>query len=548
MSHRHHTPPGRRAPGRAPGRALADRGHDDHHLASRRGFLRSLGLLTAGAALVPGMPVRALGSARLTGALLDNPGDNILVLIRLKGGNDGLNTFVPVFDYGAYAEARPSLALPRNTLTPLTEALSVGPAFASAAGLYERDRMRVVSGVGYAEGSLSHFRGTDVVTSGSDAEEVITSGWLGRHLDARFPDFLDAPPAVPPAIQVGAYSGRVFVNDEDVNVAMTVSTIEELEELARTGELYPTATLPDCRYGEELGYLRAVANGAFTFAAPIQGAYGASDTEADYPEGDLSRQLALVARLIKGGLGTRIYLVSLDGFDTHANQEDAHASLLRDLGEGVTAFLADLAAAGLEERVLAATFSEFGRRIDQNASGGTDHGAAAPMMLFGSALNGSGVHGEHPDLRAPDPNGNLAFTTDYRRVYATLLERWLCVPPAEVDAVLGGTYDRLDLGFACPGNTSPVAEARVERGPAPRVTRRWADGFELSWEATAGPYRLDVVDALGRLVASYPGPAGPGPVRLEAALPPNLPDGLVVWALRDGQGRTSSGVLPRIGG
>jgi len=185
------------------GSRLHDDGHEDHHLSSRRRFLRNLGLLTTGTALIPGMPLQALGSSSLTQALLDNPTDRVLVLIRLKGGNDGLNTIIPTYAFSEYQNARPTLAYAQSELQALSPELAISNDLSGAYDLWQRDSMRVVNGVGYPDPSLSHFRGTDILASASDASQVLSSGWLGRHLDACFPDYLSNPPSAPPAIQIG---------------------------------------------------------------------------------------------------------------------------------------------------------------------------------------------------------------------------------------------------------------------------------------------------------------------------------------------------------
>ena len=522
------------------GIGVRDHDHGDHHLGARRRFLRQLGLLSAGTALVPGTALQALGSSRLTQALVDNPTDRVLVLIRLKGGNDGLNTIVPLYDYAAYRAARPVLGYAQSQLLNLNAELAVPTDFSAAQQLWQRGALRIVNGVGYPDANLSHFRGTDIVTSASDAREVLTSGWLGRHLDACFPDFLTDPPSAPPAIQIGGSGSLTFTSDENVSLAVSVRNVEELTELAQNGQLYNTTDLPDCLYGEQLGYLRAVANSTFVFAGGIQAAYDRGANAVAYPSGQLGAQLSALARLIKGGLDTRLYMVTLDGFDTHAGQDANHPALLRQLGDSVRAFFEDLATAGDERRVLASTFSEFGRRIEQNASNGTDHGTAAPQLLFSPALDGSGATGDLPALTQPDAAGNLAFTTDFRAVYATLLEHWMCIPAGQVDQVLGGSFPRLALGFDC-------RSVSASRPPAPQRlevrVRRLGEQWALEFESAGGTYELEVVDVLGRVVEARTSfePAGASRFKLGAEVGRR---GGRAYRIRDGRGGVASGMLP----
>ncbi|MFK8057509.1 MAG: DUF1501 domain-containing protein [Saprospiraceae bacterium] len=521
------------------GSRLHDDGHEDHHLSSRRSFLRNLGLLTAGTALVPGLPLQALGSSSLSQALLDNPTDRILVLIRLKGGNDGLNTIIPTYAFSDYQNARPTVAYAQSQLQALSPELAISNDFSGAYDLWQRDSMRVVNGVGYPDASLSHFRGTDILASASDANEILTSGWLGRHLDNCFPDYLNNPPSAPPAIQIGGAGSISFTSDENISLSVTVNNVNELAELAETGELYDTTDLPDCLYGSQLGYLRSVANSAFVFAGGIEQAYDLGANSVAYTGGELSDQLALVARLIKGGLETRIFLVTLEGFDTHAEQGSNHPRLLQELGGSLKAFYDDLAVSGDDQRVVSTTFSEFGRRIEQNASGGTDHGTASPQLLFGPALNGNGIHGDAPDLSAPDNNGNLVFTTDFRSVYASLLENWLCVPAADVDSVLGGNFPRIDLGFDC---QTVSTRNVVERLPV--TLQRAPFGWQLAFESEGGEYTIQLVDTMGRVLSERKEYVSVGQAELPIRTPGQLVAGVYAYRLVSPKGREASGLIP----
>lgn len=430
----------------------------DHQNWSRRGFLRNLGIVGGTSMLLGKMPVTALGASPLSIALNNSESDRILVLIRLKGGNDGLNTIIPVFDYGTYANYRPNLRIPRNESIALNNSFSIPNALGDVLPFWEEDAMRVVHNVGYPEQNLSHFRSTDIWSSGSDSEVLDTSGWLGRYLNESYPNYLENPPEIPPAIQIGGFGSLTFNNMEAVNLSVTVNEPEELEEIARNGQLYPLDNLPDCTVGEQLGYMRTIANSTFIYAETIATASERATNAVDYQQNNpLARQLRTVARLIKGNLGTKLYTVTLNGFDTHAGQGEQHARLMRYLGSALRTFYTDLAAGGWADKVLAMTYSEFGRRVQQNASNGTDHGAAAPLLLFGGGLNGSGFVGNNPNLQNLDNAGNLRHAIDFRQVYATVLEDWLCVDAASVDSTLGRSYERLDLGFACNVQTSLAA-------------------------------------------------------------------------------------------
>ncbi len=430
----------------------------DHQLWSRRMFIRNLGLAGSVTLLLGKTPITAMASSPLSWALANANTGRILVLIRLKGGNDGLNMIIPLYDYGTYQAARPTIRVAQADITSLSNEFGIPNWMGDVLPLWQEGQMKVANSVGYPDQNLSHFRSTDIWSTASDADQALESGWLGRFLEGQFPDYLSNPPDIPPAIQIGGAGNLVFTNSDMINMGVVVDDPNTLYDIAQNGELYDTSVLPDCYYGEQVGYMRTVANNIFRYAGVISNAYNASANAVDY-DSNFARQLAIVARLIKGGLGTRLYMVTLDGFDTHANQNNIHPGLLNTLAKGVKAFYDDLAAGGLAGNVLSMTFSEFGRRIEQNASGGCDHGAAAPLLMFGEGLNGNGFIGQDPDLQNLDPVGNLRFGTDFRQIYATVLENWLCIDGETVDGVLGQSFERLpQLGLSCAA--TPVFEPR----------------------------------------------------------------------------------------
>jgi uncharacterized protein (DUF1501 family) len=421
----------------------------------RRSFLRNLGIIGTSGFLLNNLPVAAAGMSPLAAALAASGDDErVLVMIRLKGGNDGLNTLIPIHDFGTYEQVRPDIHIPRDEVVEFTSTLGVHPQLAPLQGLWNGGAMRVVQNVGYPNPNLSHFRSSDIWAS-SATEEVETSGVFGRYLNDLYPDFLSNPPVTPPAIQIGGPGNLLFNNQDDFNYAISTENPTQLYNIARNGQLHDVEAVPDCTYGEQLGYIRAVANTTFRYAGVLASAFEAGENTAEYANDRLGDQLALVARLLRGGLGTRLFVVELDGFDTHASQPINHARLMDSLGTNVKAFFEDLSAGDIDDRVMAMTFSEFGRRIFQNGSMGTDHGAAAPMMLFGGGLNGNGMTGGLPDMTDVDGSFNMKHTVDFREVYATVLSNWLCIDGGLVDELLGANYERIDdLGLFCQGTTS----------------------------------------------------------------------------------------------
>lgn len=476
----------------------------DHQNWSRRGFLRNLGILGGTSLMLGKVPVTAIGASPLSIALNGAEGDRILVLIRLKGGNDGLNTIIPLYDYSTYANFRPDVRIPENQYTKLTDEFAIPNTLNAIHPMWEAGAMRVINSVGYPDQNLSHFRSTDIWTSGSDAEVIDDSGWIGRYFGELYPDYLTNPPTVPPAIQIGGFGSSVFNDANMVNIAVNVSDPQQLEEIAERGELYDINNLPACLYGEQLGYLRSVANSTFYYAETISEASNRAANTVEYPNyNPLATSLATVARLIKGNLGTKIYMVTLDGFDTHARQTDLHSTLMLYLSEAIDLFYTDLAAGGWADKVLSMTFSEFGRRVMQNASRGTDHGAAAPIMLFGEAVNGNGVQGKRPDLNDLDNAGNLKFQTDFREIYATILEQWLCIDANTVNQTLGRDYTRLDLGFACNTTTTNTSAfdgiSAFTHGIYPDGNGDYLIHFNLP---TAARVKVDVVSVIGQPIAT----------------------------------------------
>ena len=427
---------------------------EDHCNWSRRSFLRNIGIAGSMSMMLGKLPVSASAASPLSYALNNSETDRILVLVRLKGGNDGLNTIVPLYDYSTYINKRPKVGLKQSEITKLTDAIGIPKTFDPLLPFWEEGKMKVIHNVGYPEQNLSHFRSSDIWASASDPDDFDASGWYGRYIADEYPDFLTNPPEIPPAIQIGGAANVAFNDASMTNLAISVRNPEEIAEIAQTGQLYSTMNLPECYYGEQVGFVRAVANNTFIYAGILSDTYKSASNSVEY-QGDLGAQLAIVARLIKGNLGTKLYMVSIDGFDTHANQIEDHPPLMREVAAAINSFYKDLTAGGRDKDVLTMTISEFGRRIEENGSNGTDHGAAAPMLLFGEGLNGSGFIGDAPDLQNVDEVGNLVFSTDFRSVYATVMESWLCVNTARVDGILGQQFERISqLGISCNDQTT----------------------------------------------------------------------------------------------
>ncbi len=433
------------------GAAKHHKEHDAHHEAwSRRSFIQTLGLTAGGTILLGGSAIAASKPSALSLALNEAPTDRVLVIIRLKGGNDGLNTIIPLQQYDTYANYRPEIRIESGSYFNLSDEFAM-PNYANPLeALWGDGKMKVIHGVGYEDQNLSHFRSSDIWATIEDEEEIKT-GWFGRYFEELYPDYLANPPERPAAVQIGSIGNLIFEGVEN-NYAFTVANPDQLQAIANTGEFYDLNNLPECTYGDQLGFMRGITNTTYRYAGVINEAYSDAENAVEYQDNSFARQMAIVARLIKGNLGTKVYMVSIDGFDTHANQIEDHERLLTRISGAVSSFFQDLEVTGHDLDVVAMTISEFGRRVEQNGSQGTDHGSCAPMLLFGPALNGNGFIGNHPSITDLDNNGNMRMSVDFRQAYATMLKDWLCLDAQYVDtALLGKPIESLDTGITCSG-------------------------------------------------------------------------------------------------
>jgi uncharacterized protein (DUF1501 family) len=417
-----------------PGKTLKHE-HDhacDHHDHSRRHFLWNMGALMAGSAMLPGgLSVQSFMPRALPQFAGAGDGERILVLIQLKGGNDGLNTIVPRGN-SEYYKIRPTLGIQPADMWNLSPEFGMPRVTQPLQKFWQDGKMKIIHNVGYPDPNYSHFRSTDIWATSSDSDEVRYTGWLGRLLDDQFPSFLEAQPSVPPALQIGVETNLIF-RGPTTQMALSLASPAEFYRIARSGVLYdlnfPQVTPRD---SEKL-FMRQVANRSFRYSQSIKDAFDNGSNDVNYKKGNLSSQMAAVARMIKGNLGTRIYLVSIDGFDTHAAQYPDHFNLLQDLSQAVESFFQDLRKTNQSQNVMAMTFSEFGRTIYENGSLGTDHGTGSPMLMFSDVFNGSSFTGVPPDLFNVDPYGDPLFNVDFRSVYSTVLTDWLGVPPQMVN-------------------------------------------------------------------------------------------------------------------
>lgn len=435
----------------------------------RRTFIKHTGHLTALPIFLQSFP----GVSWLSNMLqMATETDRVLVLIFLNGGNDGLNTVIPVDQIDTLNVLRPHVVMPENRLLRLSgeDKVALHPALSGMRSLFDEGRLQIIQNVGYPDQDYSHFRSTDIWMSGSDSNELLLSGWAGRYLNYEYPnypqDYPNAEMPDPLAVELG-YSGSLLFQGPAANMGMVISDPTWFYRLLENRE----EEAPDTKAGDKLRYVRLVARQSQLYGEVVKSAAEKVTQQVTYPNDNrLADQLKVVSRLIAGGLKTRLYMVQLGGFDTHdAQVEDndhtqgEHASLLGQVDAAIAAFMADLRFLGTNERVMGMTFSEFGRRVVSNASLGTDHGSAAPLFVFGDQVSG-GILGDNPAL---DPQmtyvDNLQHQFDFRQVYASVLEQWLCVPESDLGTVLLKNMDRIpvapDAGCVPTGTRDRMASA-----------------------------------------------------------------------------------------
>ncbi len=432
-------------------------------LTTRRDFLRTTLLGGALSWTVPSFVANTFGAlhAQADGALTqittgkDGP---ILILIQLAGGNDGLNTIIP-YTNDFYYQARPTLGIKGDQVLKLSDTLGLNPGMTGFKSLFDAGHLSVVNGVGYPNPNRSHFRSTEIWQTASDEDKYLTDGWIGRYFDnacvgcdptvginigERLPQSFSSHTPTGISLDNPAsyrFMGAGLNDDEELAYrSMYSGALDGAQSGGSVSMLSGTITLHNGQ--NALDFLERTSMDAQVSSDKIRDIAGKVKNMATYPGGGLANNLKLVARLIAGGLPTRVFYVSQGGYDTHTNQRGSQDARLKELADSVKAFTDDLTALGEFDRVTLMTFSEFGRRVTENGSRGTDHGAAAPMFIIGSHVK-SGLLGTEPSLAPADlEDGDIKFGTDFRSVYATLLQDWLKTPSVPI---LGRQFATLQL-------------------------------------------------------------------------------------------------------
>jgi uncharacterized protein (DUF1501 family) len=502
----------------------------------RRHFIRNVAYGSAAGITLGGVPLNLLAANHgLKMLAAQSPNDKVLVFIQMHGGNDGLNTLIPISQYDEYYNLRPNIAIKhtgtRSYLdvdTSVDDNARVGlhPDMLAFKEMYDQDKVAIIQNVGYPDMNLSHFRGRDVVFMGTDESGTndYHSGWMGRYLDNVYPGYPDSYPNEtmldPIGIELSGTLSLAFHRENGIPIGLNIGSPEQFYQLISSVGVDPPIAFPDSHAGDELRYIMEFEKKSNQYAGRLKEVYDAgSNSSVEYPEvypyaspiraNNLSSQLKLIARLLKGGVKTKIFLCRIGGFDTHGEQVDendsslgVHAALLHNLSGAVKAFYDDLHNLGIDERVLSITFTEFGRRAKSNDSYGTDHGTATPVFVFGTRLN-SGIYGVNPSLKVEDMhNYNLVYNIDYRRIYTSIIQDWF---EGDDEALIKTGFsewvgDKLSIvsGTGTPSYTPGKNPTSLYLYPNPVKDQLYIQ-FQLE---RRGEVTLHVIDSSGRTVKS----------------------------------------------
>jgi uncharacterized protein (DUF1501 family) len=481
-----------------------------------------------------GVPLHAFqGNGFLEEMAMKSYNDRVLILIELHGGNDGLNMVIPIDQYGNYYNLRPNIAIPQigsrkyiplDLSLPDNRKVGLHPDMVGAKAMYDDGNMAVIQNVSYENSNGSHFRSRDIWQMGVNYDEYESSGWMGRYLEHYYPNYpTNYPnPTVPDplAIEIGTGVSLAFHRDEGIPAGLSIENPNAFYDLINSVGVEAPITFPDSHAGNEIEYMMQIERQSNNYAGRLKDVYNAgSNSSTIYPDlypfiappesvhNPLAPQLKIISRLLSGGIGTKIFLCRIGGFDTHANQVESnntsmgkHAALMYHISSAVKAFYDDLRNQGLADRVLSMTYSEFGRRAASNASYGTDHGNAAPMLIFGTCLN-PGVYGENPNLTNLQ-SGNIPMQHDYRQVFSSVVKDWFNASDAAIDDVRFQDFiaNRVDYIQCKELSTTELFKENLWMNCYPNPSSS-ATTIEY-YLHKAGHVQIEVIDLTGRSIAT----------------------------------------------
>ena len=418
----------------------------------RRHFLHNLAHAAAVPTIFSSLAFNSLDFS--SNSNLSNTIENgkIIVIIKMDGGNDGLNTVIPLDQMSNLSKARPRVILPENKIVSLnTNDLGLHPSLSDFKSLFNEDRLKIIQNVGYPNPDFSHFRSMDIWQSASDSDEYLNSGWMARYIENKHPAYPEAYPSDayphPLAVELGWQSSLLFTGQKSLTSFQARNPTNFLEIINEFDNEYPSDNK-----GNKLKFIQQIAKQSNVYSKIIKDKYENGKNTVSYGNSNLERQLEIVSQLISGGLKSRIYFVEFGGFDTHDSQVDLsdrtkgqHAVLLKRLNDAVITFIKNLDASGHSENVLTMTFSEFGRTIVSNETNGTDHGTAAPLFIFGNKVDSS-ILGANPQIpESVNWEDNLNSEFDFRQVYASIINQWMSGGKKSAKDILFKNFDEIQI-------------------------------------------------------------------------------------------------------
>lgn len=473
---------------------------------NRRDFIRLSALATASLPIsLSGFPVFAQQKPNAFNLKTDN--ENVLVLVQLQGGNDGLNSLFDLNQYSNLYNVRSNIIVPQNQLLSLNAANSLHPSLLGFQKLWQQEKLSIVQNVAYPDQNRSHFRSSDIWHSASDANVYEASGWLGRFFDLSNPNYPEGYPDAtnphPFAITIGKIVSETC-QGTSVNFSMALTDPEN----PGTANVFNAGSVPNNCYGDALHFVNETVKQTNAYAAVIaEAASKGANLSTKYPSTELAEKLKNVAKLIAGGLQTKVFVVQIGGFDTHDNQvvtnetqTGVHANLLKQVADAIEAFQDDIDLLNVSHKVMGMTYSEFGRRIKSNAALGTDHGTAAPMFFFGNCVNNQ-IIGDNPEIDTQvDDDEGVQMQFDFRNIYSTILTDWLGATKQESNIILFENFDALPLfkngcnaSLSTDTNLLDFRDINIHPNPASTF-------FNIRFFGTNEPTKITLYNSIGAVV------------------------------------------------